>query len=147
MENARDIAKSFEQREKVDGGSFHHTLKLALGDGRQTVRFRTSARGAPQSDGEPSDVFALINRFNVGAIIPFSLTVHCTFATAVLRREKGFFGPRLSPLQSQCSEEKSRSKRGAPSPLVHTPTHVPCRNSAQRQSRGESHRMCVCVCV
>eukprot|EP00903_Cladosiphon_okamuranus_P011728 g11028.t1 len=37
IENARDIAKSFEQREKADGGSFHHTLKLALGDGRQTV--------------------------------------------------------------------------------------------------------------
>eukprot|EP00752_Nemacystus_decipiens_P009171 g8192.t1 len=37
VENATDIAKSFEQREKVDGGSFHHTLKLAVGDGRQTV--------------------------------------------------------------------------------------------------------------
>ncbi|CAM9366240.1 unnamed protein product [Ectocarpus sp. 12 AP-2014] len=37
VENARDIAKNLEQREKVDGSSAHHTLKLALGDGRQTV--------------------------------------------------------------------------------------------------------------
>ncbi|CAM9358532.1 unnamed protein product, partial [Hapterophycus canaliculatus] len=37
VENATDIAKNFEQREKTDGASSHHTLKLALGDGRQTV--------------------------------------------------------------------------------------------------------------
>ncbi|CAM9161348.1 unnamed protein product [Ectocarpus sp. 4 AP-2014] len=37
VENVRDIAKNLEQREKVDGLSAHHTLKLALGDGRQTV--------------------------------------------------------------------------------------------------------------
>ncbi|CAM9154732.1 unnamed protein product [Scytosiphon promiscuus] len=37
VENATDIAKNFEQREKTDGSSPHHTLKLALGDGRQTV--------------------------------------------------------------------------------------------------------------
>lgn len=40
VENAKDIAKNFEQREKTDGASAHHTLKLALGDGRQTVRLR-----------------------------------------------------------------------------------------------------------
>ncbi|CAM9636227.1 unnamed protein product, partial [Discosporangium mesarthrocarpum] len=34
VENAKDIAKSFEQRE---GSSSHHTLKLAVGDGKQTV--------------------------------------------------------------------------------------------------------------
>lgn len=42
MENSRDISKNFEQREKADSGSSYHTLKLALGDGRQTVRLRTS---------------------------------------------------------------------------------------------------------
>lgn len=38
VEESRDVAKSFEQRERSDGGSSHHTLKLALGDGTQTVR-------------------------------------------------------------------------------------------------------------
>ncbi|CAN0248913.1 unnamed protein product, partial [Laminaria digitata] len=37
VENSRDISKNFEQREKADSGSSYHTLKLALGDGRQTV--------------------------------------------------------------------------------------------------------------
>lgn len=37
VEGARDIAKTLEQRESTDGTSAYHTLKLALGDGAQTV--------------------------------------------------------------------------------------------------------------
>ncbi len=51
VESATDIAKNFEQREKTDGGSSHHTLKMALGDGRQTVSGVTTRRLAMKFPG------------------------------------------------------------------------------------------------
>lgn len=45
------MAKTLEQRREADGKSSHHTLKLALGDGRQTVMrdgSRTVVEGCPE---------------------------------------------------------------------------------------------------